>query len=345
MPEKFQVNYGELQGIGQRFSRQSDEIGILIRRMEAGILDLQHSWSGHGAAAFFGEMDGTVLPGVKRLQQALGQASEACGKIAQVIRQAEEEAGGIVKNGGGTTSTNQPGGSSSGGDSSGSSSSGGDSTGHSSSGDGSSPGSASGHSPSGDGSSPGSASGGGSAGSAGGGSSAGGGGGGSAGSSSGGGGGSAGGSSGGGGGGGSSGFNSFSPSGSSGAFGAATSSGWQGVMSSVNSGGPAQQPFNQLVQSIKSINPQGASEAFQGILKAAPGLAAGDASPLLGQALSQAFPLQGVAIPTTQQGLTDYINQLTGSMGLQMGTSGFASFFDAILHAIVSMVTGGPTST
>ena len=338
MPEKFQVNYGELQGIGQRFSRQSDEIGILIRRMEAGILDLQHSWSGHGAAAFFGEMDGTVLPGVKRLQQALGQASEACGKIAQVIRQAEEEAGGIVRNGGGTTSSNQPGGgSSSGSDTSGSSSSGNGSTGHSSSGGGSSPGSASGHSPSGDGSSAGSASGGGSAGSGGGGGSAGG---------SSGGGGSAGGSSGGGGGGGgSSGFNNFSPSGSSGAFGAATSSGWQGVMSSVNSGGPAQQPFNQLVQSIKSINPQGASDAFQGILKAAPGLGAGDASPILGQALSQAFPLQGVAVPTTQQGLTDYINQITGSMGLQMGTSGFANFFDAILHAIVSMVTGGPTST
>jgi len=88
-----QAQYDQLEQIAVRFGRQAEATAQMQGRVQQSLRALQAGgWEGRGAAAFFGEMNGTVLPSLGRLGAALQQSQQVTRQIVQVLRAAEEEA-------------------------------------------------------------------------------------------------------------------------------------------------------------------------------------------------------------------------------------------------------------
>ena len=49
-------------------------------------------WIGRGSEAFFREMEGEVMPAVRRLIEALAQANQVTNQISKLFHQADQEA-------------------------------------------------------------------------------------------------------------------------------------------------------------------------------------------------------------------------------------------------------------
>lgn len=88
-----QAQYDQLEQIAVRFGRQAESTAQTTQRMQQSMRALQAGgWEGRGAAAFFAEMDRSVLPSLQRLVAALQQSQSVTRQISQVMRAAEEEA-------------------------------------------------------------------------------------------------------------------------------------------------------------------------------------------------------------------------------------------------------------
>ncbi len=88
-----QAQYDKLADISNRFGGQAEASKELISRVQQSMQPLQQGgWQGRGSAAFFGEMNGEVLPAMLRLVAALDQARSVTQEIARVVQHAEEEA-------------------------------------------------------------------------------------------------------------------------------------------------------------------------------------------------------------------------------------------------------------
>jgi WXG100 family type VII secretion target len=94
---KFRGDYSQLNHIAQKFKveqvraqRALDEIHGQVSVLRGG------DWVGQGARKFYDEMDTAVLPGLRRLIEALGQAATVTGRISGVIQQAEADAARIL---------------------------------------------------------------------------------------------------------------------------------------------------------------------------------------------------------------------------------------------------------
>ena len=88
-----QAQYDQLEQIAARFGRQAEATAQMQGRVQQSLRALQAGgWEGRGAAAFFGEMNGEVLPAVQRLSAALQQSQQVTRQIVQVLRTSEEEA-------------------------------------------------------------------------------------------------------------------------------------------------------------------------------------------------------------------------------------------------------------
>lgn len=95
MAEIIQVDYEQLRAIAAHFQAQAQATGELRGRMENALSPLRDGgWIGLGADAFFAEMDGKVMPGVQRLQEALEEAAAVTRQIVEVFNGADEEAAG-----------------------------------------------------------------------------------------------------------------------------------------------------------------------------------------------------------------------------------------------------------
>lgn len=91
--EKIQANFDDLAHFSSLFSREADQLNNLFGQVRQCIDQLQSGdWSGQGAQNFFTEMEALVLPGMDRLVNALGDASQATQQIVQTLQQAEQEA-------------------------------------------------------------------------------------------------------------------------------------------------------------------------------------------------------------------------------------------------------------
>jgi WXG100 family type VII secretion target len=95
---KVRADYSALKLISQSFCQEAEAISRLIqanerakRRLEAG------DWVGQGARAFYAEMDSNVLPKMRRLVNALEEASRTTLRIEQAMHQAEDEAGRVLR--------------------------------------------------------------------------------------------------------------------------------------------------------------------------------------------------------------------------------------------------------
>lgn len=97
-PSKTRVDYEQLTIIAQSFDQQQDQIAAMmqaLRRQTA--IARGGAWQGQAAAAFLAEMDGTVLPGVARLTDALGGAREVVFQISAAFKAAERDAAQVLK--------------------------------------------------------------------------------------------------------------------------------------------------------------------------------------------------------------------------------------------------------
>ncbi len=91
-------DYDALAQISQIFARQAEEMQRTVQRVQRQKDTLQGGdWVGKGATAYYHEMDGEVLPSLKRLATALNTADRVARQIIQILNQAEEEAARILK--------------------------------------------------------------------------------------------------------------------------------------------------------------------------------------------------------------------------------------------------------
>ncbi len=102
-----QSDYDHLGQVATRFQKLYDQQSQMESMLRQTYQQLRSSWQGDAAVAFFGEMDATIFPTLKRLQTTLTTASAVTSQISQTFRQAEEEAAkGINFDGGGTQEEN-----------------------------------------------------------------------------------------------------------------------------------------------------------------------------------------------------------------------------------------------
>lgn len=106
MTERIQADYDELEAAAARFGQWAEAGGELQRRVEAAARALADGgWLGRGADAFFAEMEGEVLPALRKLGAALAQAASATREAARLIKEAEDEAAALFAyNGSGASS-------------------------------------------------------------------------------------------------------------------------------------------------------------------------------------------------------------------------------------------------
>jgi WXG100 family type VII secretion target len=97
-----QIQYDEMEKIRQEFSQQGEFIGRVQARIYAQLDTLQQgSWQGSNADYFYTQMNQEVLPGIERMKDALGEASDVVAQIINIFANAEQEGGGIFGGDGG----------------------------------------------------------------------------------------------------------------------------------------------------------------------------------------------------------------------------------------------------
>jgi WXG100 family type VII secretion target len=95
---KVRIDYEAMKQIAQAFARESEAAGRTLQSVQRAKEALQRGdWIGQGAKAFYREMDQDVLPSMRRLTQALGNASRVTMQIVQVLQGAENEAASILR--------------------------------------------------------------------------------------------------------------------------------------------------------------------------------------------------------------------------------------------------------
>lgn len=93
MNELIQANYDTLAQIAQRFQQTAENNIQLHTRLTTQVGQLrQAGWEGHGATAFFQEMDRGIFPIIQRLTASLEQSSATTLEAIRVLQEAEQAA-------------------------------------------------------------------------------------------------------------------------------------------------------------------------------------------------------------------------------------------------------------
>jgi WXG100 family type VII secretion target len=91
--QKIQADYDELSQIANQFAQESSAAEQLMNQIQNLVGQLEGGgWIGRGAQSFYSEMHDEVEPGLRRMVQALEDASSAIKQISDLISQAEQEA-------------------------------------------------------------------------------------------------------------------------------------------------------------------------------------------------------------------------------------------------------------
>lgn len=100
MADIIRADYEALEKVAAGFGQHSDAVEQMLQTVIRSMSKLQDGgWIGRGAEAFFKEMESETLPAVRRLVDALAQASQATSQIGDIFRSAEEEASSPFRNG------------------------------------------------------------------------------------------------------------------------------------------------------------------------------------------------------------------------------------------------------
>jgi WXG100 family type VII secretion target len=88
-----QAQYDTLKEVARRFGQQAEATAQMQGRMQQSLRALQSGgWEGRGSAAFFTEMNQTVLPALRRLETAFSQSEIVVAQIKNILHSAEQEA-------------------------------------------------------------------------------------------------------------------------------------------------------------------------------------------------------------------------------------------------------------
>jgi WXG100 family type VII secretion target len=86
-------DYDQLKSVAQTFSQQAETLNGMTNNVRSCMDTLQGGdWIGQGAQAFFKEMNDSILPTLKRLNNAMSESSRITGQISQIMKQAEDSA-------------------------------------------------------------------------------------------------------------------------------------------------------------------------------------------------------------------------------------------------------------
>ncbi len=96
--DRVQADYDELETIARQFDREGQDVERLQMRIRALVEELERGgWQGQSARAFYDEVYAEVLPALRRLYDAMYQASDATTQIINILREAETNAGRIFE--------------------------------------------------------------------------------------------------------------------------------------------------------------------------------------------------------------------------------------------------------
>jgi len=90
MANQIQLKYDELDAIMKKMRIESDDVSLLLSRTRQMVQNIQQEWIGRGSKEFTRDMDQKLLPGLKRLAEALDISQETLRKIIRVIKEADE---------------------------------------------------------------------------------------------------------------------------------------------------------------------------------------------------------------------------------------------------------------
>ncbi len=86
------IDYEAMAKIALVFDEHVDHVQAVIMRINNQLDVLRGGmWEGANARYFYRQMDGTVMPGLQRLCQALTDANQVTRQVMQIFEQAEEE--------------------------------------------------------------------------------------------------------------------------------------------------------------------------------------------------------------------------------------------------------------
>ena len=95
---RIQAQFDDLKKIADTFNRSADEIQTMTKNLMSCKETLKSGdWIGKGADQFYNEMDGEVLPTLKRLNEALAQASQITNQVVQTMQQAQDESQAVLR--------------------------------------------------------------------------------------------------------------------------------------------------------------------------------------------------------------------------------------------------------
>ena len=98
MAARIRMHYTDMGQAAQALSQEGQNIQQLYSALKNQTEGLHNNgWKGRGADAFFREMEGTILPGVQKLNNALSHSSDTINKIHQIFQNAEQEAAQLFK--------------------------------------------------------------------------------------------------------------------------------------------------------------------------------------------------------------------------------------------------------
>ena len=88
---KFLGNYDGLKQISTTFQQESEAVGKTLQDLSSKMGNLQNgNWVGDNANKFYAEMQNSIIPALKRTQNALNQASSATKQISAKVKETEE---------------------------------------------------------------------------------------------------------------------------------------------------------------------------------------------------------------------------------------------------------------
>lgn len=93
------IIYDDMEKVSKIFNQQQNQIAQVNKKLKSAQEQLEggKDWIGHGATQFYNEMNSDIMPAMKRLEQAMGQASQISKKIHGIMKQAEDESASVFK--------------------------------------------------------------------------------------------------------------------------------------------------------------------------------------------------------------------------------------------------------
>lgn len=97
MAAKIQADYEHLAQAAAIFAREAQQTEQLLQLIQRASDNIHgNAWVGRAADKYMGEMQGEVLPALKKLAHALDSSSSGIKRVSDVLAQAEQQASALL---------------------------------------------------------------------------------------------------------------------------------------------------------------------------------------------------------------------------------------------------------